>query len=57
MGGFWGSHMGLIDLLLESDGGKWKVVSATSEARPIYERVDNKNKATGRGRPEGRGRR
>lgn len=46
MGGFWGSHMGLIDLLLERDGNTWKVVSATSEARPIYERVDNKNKAT-----------
>lgn len=45
MGGFWGSHMGLIDLLLESDGNKWRVVSATSEARPIYERVDNKPKA------------
>ncbi|WP_274630629.1 bifunctional 2',3'-cyclic-nucleotide 2'-phosphodiesterase/3'-nucleotidase [Arvimicrobium flavum] len=43
--GFWGSHMGLIDLLLERDGSKWKVVSATSEARPIYERVDSKNKA------------
>ena len=40
MGGFWGSHMGLIDLLLEQDGGKWKVVSATSEARPIWERVE-----------------
>jgi 2',3'-cyclic-nucleotide 2'-phosphodiesterase/3'-nucleotidase len=46
MGGFWGSHMGLIDLLLERDGSKWKVVSATSEARPIFERVDNKNRAT-----------
>ncbi|MET3521339.1 bifunctional 2',3'-cyclic-nucleotide 2'-phosphodiesterase/3'-nucleotidase [Mesorhizobium abyssinicae] len=46
MGGFWGSHMGLIDLLLEREGSKWRVVSATSEARPIYERVDNKNKAT-----------
>lgn len=46
MGGFWGSHMGVIDLLLERDGSKWRVVSATSEARPIYERVDNKNKAT-----------
>jgi len=45
MGGFWGSHMGLIDLLLESDGNKWRVVSATSEARPIFERVDNKPKA------------
>ncbi len=43
--GFWGSHMGLIDLLLERDGNSWKVVSATSEARPIYERVDGKNKA------------
>jgi len=46
MAGFWGSHMGLVDLLLERDGNKWRVVSATSEARPIYERVDNKNKAT-----------
>jgi 2',3'-cyclic-nucleotide 2'-phosphodiesterase/3'-nucleotidase len=40
MGGFWGSHMGLIDLLLEQDGGKWKVVSATSEARPISKREE-----------------
>ena len=40
MGGFWGSHMGLIDLLLEQDGGKWKVVSATSEARPIWKREE-----------------
>ena len=45
MGGFWGSHMGLIDLLLERNGSKWKIVSATSEARPIFDRVDNKNKA------------
>ncbi|SDN84962.1 bifunctional 2',3'-cyclic-nucleotide 2'-phosphodiesterase/3'-nucleotidase [Phyllobacterium sp. OV277] len=40
MAGFWGSHMGLIDLLLERDGGKWKVVDFTTEARPIYERVE-----------------
>ena len=46
MGGFWGSHMGLVDLLLEQDGNKWRVVSATSEVRPIFERVDNKNKPT-----------
>ena len=46
MGGFWGSHMGLIDLMLERDGGKWRVVSATSEARPIFERVDKKNVPT-----------
>jgi len=42
MGGFWGSHLGLIDLLLEREGNTWKVVSSTSEARPISERVDGK---------------
>ncbi|MGK2229661.1 bifunctional 2',3'-cyclic-nucleotide 2'-phosphodiesterase/3'-nucleotidase, partial [Devosia sp.] len=43
MAGFWGSHMGLIDLLLEQDAdGKWVIVSHTSEARPISERVDGK---------------
>lgn len=46
MAGFWGSHMGLIDLLLERNGGKWRVASATSEARPIYERKDKANVAT-----------
>ncbi|MFZ5749820.1 MAG: bifunctional 2',3'-cyclic-nucleotide 2'-phosphodiesterase/3'-nucleotidase [Pseudomonadota bacterium] len=40
MGGFWGSHMGLIDLLLERDGNRWKVVSAMTEARPIYVRQE-----------------
>ena len=35
-GGFWGSHMGLIDLLLEQDGGTWRVAAAESSARPIY---------------------
>ncbi|HEY8595814.1 MAG TPA: bifunctional 2',3'-cyclic-nucleotide 2'-phosphodiesterase/3'-nucleotidase [Devosiaceae bacterium] len=45
MAGFWGSHMGLIDLLLERDGNSWKIVSHTSEARPIYERKDGKNVA------------
>jgi len=38
MAGFWGSHMGLIDLLLEEDGGQWKIVSHTVEARPIWKR-------------------
>ncbi|MBU1336128.1 MAG: bifunctional 2',3'-cyclic-nucleotide 2'-phosphodiesterase/3'-nucleotidase [Alphaproteobacteria bacterium] len=43
MPGFWGSHMGLVDLLIEQDAeGKWTVVSHTSEARPIFERVDGK---------------
>lgn len=44
MAGFWGSHMGLIDLMLErTDEGKWKIVDHMSEARPIYERIDRKN--------------
>jgi len=38
MPGFWGSHLGLIDLLLEKTDGGWKIVSHTSEARPIYKR-------------------
>lgn len=42
MGGFWGSHLGLIDLLLERDGGAWRVISSTSEARPIYKREEKK---------------
>lgn len=46
MAGFWGSHMGLLDLLLEQDAaGKWTIASHTSEARPISERVDGKVKA------------
>ncbi len=46
MGGFWGSHMGLIDMLLEKDGSGWRIVSASSEARPIYNRVDRNNVPT-----------
>lgn len=43
MGGFWGSHMGLIDLMLENDGGEWRVVTSESSTRGIYERVDRTN--------------
>jgi len=42
MAGFWGSHLGLIDLLLEKDGKSWKIVDFTAEARPIYHRDDKK---------------
>ncbi|MDT8857209.1 bifunctional 2',3'-cyclic-nucleotide 2'-phosphodiesterase/3'-nucleotidase [Paracoccaceae bacterium Fryx2] len=38
MGGFWGSHLGVIDLLLERDAGAWRVVTFASEARPIWSR-------------------
>ncbi|PRY95386.1 2',3'-cyclic-nucleotide 2'-phosphodiesterase/3'-nucleotidase [Hasllibacter halocynthiae] len=42
MAGYWGSHLGLVDLLLERDGNAWRVVSSTSEARPIYERGEDR---------------
>ncbi|MFP7672814.1 bifunctional 2',3'-cyclic-nucleotide 2'-phosphodiesterase/3'-nucleotidase [Marivita sp. S0852] len=43
MAGFWGSHMGLVDLLLERDGNGWRVVSHTSEARPIAQRNEDRS--------------
>lgn len=43
MAGFWGSHMGLIDLLLERQGEGWAIVSHSAEARPIYERDADRN--------------
>ncbi len=52
MAGFWGSHLGLIDLMLERDGNAWKIVGHSSEARPIYERVDRKVKALVADTPE-----
>ncbi|MDG4717636.1 MULTISPECIES: bifunctional 2',3'-cyclic-nucleotide 2'-phosphodiesterase/3'-nucleotidase [Thalassospira] len=39
MPGFWGSHLGVIDLTLNvSDSGDWTVVDSLSDARPIYQR-------------------
>lgn len=53
MAGFWGSHMGLIDLLLEKDGTSWKIVDFTTEARPIYHRdADRKVVADVQDKPE-----
>ena len=42
MAGFWGSHLGVIDLDLVRDGAAWKVADFKVEARPIYDRVDRK---------------
>ena len=38
MPGFWGSHLGIIDLTLTQNEGKWTVLESRSEARPIYRR-------------------
>ncbi len=43
MGGFWGSHLGLIDLMLEHSGGEWRVINHTSEARPISQRNEDRS--------------
>ncbi len=43
MGGFWGSHLGLLDLLLERDGNEWRVVTTTSEARAISQRNEDRS--------------
>jgi 2',3'-cyclic-nucleotide 2'-phosphodiesterase/3'-nucleotidase len=42
MPGFWGSHLGLIDLDLVHDGGRWTVSAFQTEARPIYRRDQGK---------------
>lgn len=43
MAGYWGSHMGLIDLLIERDGNGWRIVGHEVEARPIYERGEDRS--------------
>lgn len=43
MGGFWGSHLGIVDLMLERDGKNWKVAGFTTSAPSIYEREGRKS--------------
>lgn len=43
MGGFWGSHLGVIDLMLENDAGEWRVVSHASETRAISKRNEDRS--------------
>jgi 2',3'-cyclic-nucleotide 2'-phosphodiesterase/3'-nucleotidase len=43
MGGYWGSHMGLIDLMLERDGNGWRIAGSSSEARPISKRNEDRS--------------
>jgi 2',3'-cyclic-nucleotide 2'-phosphodiesterase/3'-nucleotidase len=43
MGGFWGSHLGVIDLMLERDGNEWKVVTHSAEVRPISQRNEDRS--------------
>ena len=43
MGGFWGSHLGVIDLMLERDGNEWRVVTTSVETRPISKRNEDRS--------------
>ena len=43
MGGFWGSHLGVIDLMLERDGNAWRVAAHAVENRPISQRNEDRS--------------
>ncbi len=43
MGGFWGSHLGVIDLMLEQEAGEWRVVTTSTEVRPISKRNEDRS--------------
>ncbi|ASI97513.1 2',3'-cyclic-nucleotide 2'-phosphodiesterase [Vibrio rotiferianus] len=40
MPGRWGSHVGVMDLMLKEKDGKWQVVEGQSEARPIFDKAN-----------------
>ncbi|WP_029591394.1 bifunctional 2',3'-cyclic-nucleotide 2'-phosphodiesterase/3'-nucleotidase [Franconibacter pulveris] len=45
MPGMWGDHLGVVDLTLNNDGGKWRVTQSKAEARPIYDAAAKKSLA------------
>ncbi|WP_224979303.1 bifunctional 2',3'-cyclic-nucleotide 2'-phosphodiesterase/3'-nucleotidase [Enterobacter asburiae] len=45
MPGMWGDHLGVVDLVLNNDGGSWKVTQSKAEARPIYDASAKKSLA------------
>ena len=42
MPGRWGDHLGIVDLTLNNSSGDWEVIAGRSEARPVYDRRNNK---------------
>jgi 2',3'-cyclic-nucleotide 2'-phosphodiesterase / 3'-nucleotidase len=42
MAGFWGSHLGVIDLVLERRDGRWQRTDARAHLRPVYDRAARK---------------
>lgn len=45
MPGMWGDHLGVVDLVLNNDSGRWQVSRAKAEARPIYDTATKKSRA------------
>ncbi|EHR8835558.1 2',3'-cyclic-nucleotide 2'-phosphodiesterase [Shigella flexneri] len=45
MPGMWGDHLGVVDLQLNNDSGKWLVTQAKAETRPIYDIANKKSLA------------
>lgn len=45
MPGMWGDHLGVVDLVLNNEGGTWQVTQGKAEARPIYDAVAKKSLA------------
>ncbi|WP_438462757.1 bifunctional 2',3'-cyclic-nucleotide 2'-phosphodiesterase/3'-nucleotidase [Marinomonas sp. PE14-40] len=43
MPGFWGSHLGVVDLTLSQENGKWEVVDGTGSVRAIAKREGRKS--------------
>ena len=42
MPGFWGNHLGVIDLVIDNASGRWKVVDSSAHLRPIQDRTTRK---------------
>ncbi|KZK83315.1 Trifunctional nucleotide phosphoesterase protein YfkN precursor [Pseudovibrio sp. Ad13] len=43
MGGFWGSHLGVIDLMIERDGNNgWRIANFTTDVPSIYKKEGRK---------------
>jgi 2',3'-cyclic-nucleotide 2'-phosphodiesterase/3'-nucleotidase len=38
MPGFWGNHLGVVDLVLDNAGGRWRRAHARAEIRPVWDR-------------------
>ncbi|MCL8619023.1 bifunctional 2',3'-cyclic-nucleotide 2'-phosphodiesterase/3'-nucleotidase [Proteus mirabilis] len=42
MPGQWGDHLGVVDMVINNDSGKWVMTQATGEARPIFDKANKK---------------